>query len=70
MTEELAAVISQQSPPDQIQWSNIKALIAATTEKSGLLAAEVELLRSDVSNTPRAVSKGGKISYGPVTASS
>jgi len=70
MTEELASVISQQSPPDQIQWANIKALIAATTEKSGLLAAEVELLRSDVSNTPRAVSKGGKTSYGPTSASS
>jgi hypothetical protein len=64
MTEELAAVISQQSPPDQIQWANIKALIAATTEKSGLLAAENELLRSD-SNSPRALTKK---SFGPTAS--
>jgi len=67
LTEELASVISQQSPPNQVQWANIKALIAATTEKSGLLAAEVEILRSDGAKSAKIV-KGGKSSFGPTSA--
>ena len=68
MNEELASVISQQSPPNQVQWANIKALIAATTEKSGLLAAEVEILRSDGARSTPKIVQGGKTSFGPTTA--
>jgi hypothetical protein len=50
-----------------VQWANIKALIAATTEKSGLLAAEVEILRSDGAKSAK-IAKGGKSSFGPVSA--
>ena len=69
MTAELASVISQASPPDQIQWANIKALIAATTEKSSLLAAENELLRSDATS-PKSppITRASKTSFGPTTA--
>jgi hypothetical protein len=68
LNEELASVISQQSPPNQVQWANIKALLSTSIEKSGLLSAEVELLRSDAS-TFKAIPKGGKTSFGPTTAS-